>query len=144
MPLDVGAQNGQVELGLCLGGDGVKAVVANAPVPAEDLREALDGELPTDLLLVCHQQEWSWWRLCDGAWQRASDGDRLLEAVHGNRVGEALARRVVGTIARQNRSLLGYPQVRGLLSVLKRQFPRTYFYLFELLQNAVDEGAGGA
>ncbi|EOD33828.1 hypothetical protein EMIHUDRAFT_229110 [Emiliania huxleyi CCMP1516] len=33
------------------------------------------------------------------------------------------------------------PSVRGFLSILEKQFPRSDLYLFELLQNAVDDGA---
>ena len=33
------------------------------------------------------------------------------------------------------------PSIRGFLSILEKQFPRNDLYLFELLQNAVDDGA---
>ena len=33
------------------------------------------------------------------------------------------------------------PSVQGFLSVLEKQFPRSDLYVFELLQNAIDEGA---
>jgi hypothetical protein len=33
------------------------------------------------------------------------------------------------------------PSVRGFLSILEKTFPRNDLYLFELLQNAVDDGA---
>ena len=33
------------------------------------------------------------------------------------------------------------PSVKGFLSILEKQFPRADLYLFELLQNAVDDGA---
>lgn len=33
------------------------------------------------------------------------------------------------------------PVVSGFLSILQKQFPRNDLYLFELLQNAVDDGA---
>ncbi len=33
------------------------------------------------------------------------------------------------------------PAIRGFLSILEKQFPRNDLYLFELLQNAVDDGA---
>ena len=33
------------------------------------------------------------------------------------------------------------PAVRGFLSLLEKQFPSNSLYLFELLQNAVDDGA---
>lgn len=34
------------------------------------------------------------------------------------------------------------PAVRGFLSLLEKQFPSNSLYLFELLQNAVDDGGG--
>ena len=33
------------------------------------------------------------------------------------------------------------PSIRGFLSILEKQFPRNDLYLFELLQNSVDDGA---
>jgi hypothetical protein len=33
------------------------------------------------------------------------------------------------------------PSIKGFLSILEKQFPRNDLYLFELLQNAVDDGA---
>ena len=33
------------------------------------------------------------------------------------------------------------PSIRGFLGILEKQFPRNDLYLFELLQNAVDDGA---
>lgn len=33
------------------------------------------------------------------------------------------------------------PSIRGFLAILEKQFPRNDLYLFELLQNAVDDGA---
>jgi hypothetical protein len=33
------------------------------------------------------------------------------------------------------------PSIRGFLGILEKQFPRNDLYLFELLQNSVDDGA---
>lgn len=53
------------------------------------------------------------------------------------RVAEA----VVGSIAQYYGRQVLEPSIRGFLAILEKQFPRNDLYLFELLQNAVDDGA---
>ena len=52
-----------------------------------------------------------------------------------------LAQNVVEGIHRYYSMQILEPSVRGFLSILEKQFPRNDLYLFELLQNAVDDGA---
>ena len=56
-------------------------------------------------------------------------------------VGETMATRVVEGINRYYSRQILEPAIRGFLSILGRQFPRNDLYLYELLQNAVDDGA---
>lgn len=53
----------------------------------------------------------------------------------------AVAEAVVGSIARYYGRQVLEPSIRGFLAILEKQFPRNDLYLFELLQNAVDDGA---
>ena len=59
----------------------------------------------------------------------------------GLRLSVALARLVVRCIQRYYAHQVLEPSVRGFLGILEKQFPRNDLYLFELLQNAVDDGA---
>ena len=56
-------------------------------------------------------------------------------------LSEAGRRLVVASIESYYRQHVLEPSVAGFLSILDKQFARTDLYLFELLQNAVDEGA---
>jgi hypothetical protein len=49
--------------------------------------------------------------------------------------------RIVEAIERYYARQVLEPSIRGFLSILEKQFPRNDLYLFELLQNAVDDGA---
>jgi len=53
----------------------------------------------------------------------------------------AVAERMVAGINRYYSRQILEPAIRGFLSILGRQFPRNDLYLYELLQNAVDDGA---
>ena len=52
-----------------------------------------------------------------------------------------VAQRIVEGIHRYYARQVLEPSIRGFLSILEKQFPRNDLYLFELLQNAVDDGA---
>ena len=54
---------------------------------------------------------------------------------------EAGRRAIVSAIHGYYRQHVLEPSVAGFLSILEKQFARSDLYLFELLQNAVDEGA---
>ncbi|CAJ1356477.1 unnamed protein product [Effrenium voratum] len=57
------------------------------------------------------------------------------------RMSEAVAEVVVRTIQRYYAVQVLEPSTRGFLSILEKQFARSDLYLFEVLQNAVDDGA---
>lgn len=52
-----------------------------------------------------------------------------------------VAQAVVASISRYYGRQVLEPSIRGFLAILEKQFPRNDLYLFELLQNAVDDGA---
>ena len=56
-------------------------------------------------------------------------------------LSDAGRRMVVGAIHEYYLQHVLEPSVAGFLSILEKQFARSDLYLFELLQNAVDEGA---
>ena len=55
--------------------------------------------------------------------------------------GCLVPQRIVEGIHRYYARQVLEPSIRGFLSILEKQFPRNDLYLFELLQNAVDDGA---
>jgi hypothetical protein len=57
------------------------------------------------------------------------------------RMTSAVAKRIVNGIHSYYETQILEPSVRGFLFILEKQFPRNDLYLFELLQNAVDDGA---
>ena len=67
------------------------------------------------------------------AWQ-----ERLQRSVRRALAGRKF---VVGAIRAYYEQHAFEPSVKGFLSILEKQFPRADLYLFELLQNAVDDGA---
>ena len=133
------------EQGVCIIADsaGIAAVAVERPWPARELAAELglpEAEAPR-LQLVRERGDAMVWH---------ADGERCASAAaaraaHGARarppLSRAQARRVVkGIDAYYARAVLE-PAVRGFLSILEKQFPRSDLYLFELLQNAVDDGA---
>lgn len=52
-----------------------------------------------------------------------------------------VAEAIIGSISRYYGRQVLEPSIRGFLAILEKQFPRNDLYLFELLQNAVDDGA---
>ena len=60
---------------------------------------------------------------------------------HHPRVVTEIARAITDSIHMYYERQVLEPSIRGFLSILEKQFPRNDLYLFELLQNAVDDGA---
>eukprot|EP00929_Paragymnodinium_shiwhaense_P058034 TRINITY_DN29073_c0_g1_i1.p1 TRINITY_DN29073_c0_g1~~TRINITY_DN29073_c0_g1_i1.p1 ORF type:complete len:2453 (+),score=733.32 TRINITY_DN29073_c0_g1_i1:150-7508(+) len=57
------------------------------------------------------------------------------------KITEPIAEVAVRTIQRYYKVQVLEPSTRGFLSILEKQFARSDLYLFEILQNAVDDGA---
>ena len=72
--------------------------------------------------------------LCDAAAVQAELQRRVMPTESGRRL-------VVAAIENYYQQHVLEPSVAGFLSILEKQFARSDLYLFELLQNAVDEGA---
>ena len=67
---------------------------------------------------------------------------RAPKTIESNeRVTPAVACIITKAIHRYYERQVLEPSIRGFLSILEKQFPRNDLYLFELLQNAVDDGA---
>jgi len=136
---------GEPNVCLCIDAHGVAAIVFEAGrLPsAEALAEGSPAPQPWPALRLE--------RSADGKsarWQGA-DGAELDEAAA--RVAcapsaraplhEAGRRAIVSAIHNYYQQHVLEPSVAGFLSILEKQFARSDLYLFELLQNAVDEGA---
>ena len=125
----------------------LKAFVADRGVPPDDLRRILrqDGsDLCAPLLLVLDERGETWWAREGNGWgaiEAHSDVHARLDRIPEQTLTKGTARRILEAICERNRRLLNDDQVRGLFAPLKRQFARAEYYLFEMLQNAVDDGA---
>eukprot|EP00931_Biecheleriopsis_adriatica_P050360 TRINITY_DN2914_c0_g3_i1.p1 TRINITY_DN2914_c0_g3~~TRINITY_DN2914_c0_g3_i1.p1 ORF type:complete len:2335 (+),score=602.05 TRINITY_DN2914_c0_g3_i1:435-7007(+) len=81
---------------------------------------------------------WTW----QGQPLPAQTRDAVTQAAKQSvRMSEAVAEVVVRTIQRYYAVQVLEPSTRGFLSILEKQFARSDLYLFEVLQNAVDDGA---
>lgn len=65
--------------------------------------------------------------------------DEILGSVQPLNV--EICRSIISSIERYYAQQVLEPSIRGFLAILEKQFPRNDLYLFELLQNAVDDGS---
>jgi hypothetical protein len=139
-------------IALILGSGSVAAIVCDAPEPPAP--EQLCGllklppttALPSVLLRRCEEDDRPYWH----SLQQGSAAHRLsLEdacaSARGSalvEVGAAFAECMVDSIRSYYFRQVQEPSVKGFLSLLENAiFPRNDLYLFELLQNAVDDEA---
>lgn len=92
-------------------------------------------EIPEYILVADTQNKWYKKGRACGTPNKA---DLLSRTVSPNSV---IAKIIVEGIERYYGRQVLEPSIRGFLSILEKQFPRNDLYLFELLQNAVDDGA---
>jgi len=135
------------EFGLVLHGDGIAAIVGDVQ-PLDAIANSLrvpPEQLPRLLLSrkASVGDDAAWFSL-----DSASPARLSLEAVRRGledpfrpRIGKEIAQRIVEDINLYYSQQVREPATRGFLSILERQFPRNDLYLFELLQNSVDDGA---
>lgn len=85
----------------------------------------------------------SWWRVTSktGAKHRLSRAPKPEELAAHAVINSELAQKVVQSTHRYYKAQVLEPSVRGFLGILEKQFPRSDLYIWELLQNAVDDGA---
>ncbi len=116
----------------------------------ERIRAVVTDENPPDnsfikleLALVRNNDtpQWLWWS--GKGWLHLKEEDALKRLNSANVVlDKHLRRLIVETIAYDHaQQIKGSPILRKFIAGLERQFSRANLYLFELLQNAVDEGA---
>lgn len=137
------------ELGLVLHGKGVAAVVIggepqSVDIIARSLRVPPE-QLPRLLLSrkVSTEDDAAWFSLSSGTPSRIKLDAVSRDFINMARppVGKEMASKIVGDIFEYYTAQVREPATRGFLSILERQFPRNDLYLFELLQNSVDDGA---
>ena len=98
------------------------------------------GDVP-GLRLIRIRDELSWVGGGPSGGHTDRDRDRRERAHGGAAMSEHVARAVVNAVGGYYARAVCEPAVRGFLSILEKQFPRSDLYIFELLQNAVDDGA---
>ena len=153
------ASSDAVELAFLCDDDGIHAFCTSRLVTRQELLVLLEAALSIDdwtkvpewneeplLLLVrdsgSHQHNKMQWHHYAHMSQHAqlisgSDLSKHIRPVHN----EICAQLVTTSIRHYYSQQILEPSVRGFLSVLEKQFGRSDLYLFELLQNAVDDGA---
>ena len=125
---------------LIIDAEGIAAVACEGPGREPDACLVPGSEWP-QLQLVRQSDGTAQWL----SWQHGQPS-RPIGAAHVRSVARAVltdaARRcIVGAIHDYYMQTVLEPSVKGFLSILEKQFPRADLYLFELLQNAVDDGA---
>ena len=125
---------------LIIDAEGIAAVACEGPGREPDACLVPGAEWP-QLQLVRQSDGTAQWL----SWQHGQPS-RPIGAAHVRSVARAVltdaARRcIVGAIHDYYMQTVLEPSVKGFLSILEKQFPRADLYLFELLQNAVDDGA---
>ena len=125
---------------LIIDAEGIAAVACEGPGREPDACLVPGAEWP-QLQLVRQSDGTAQWL----SWQHGQPS-RPIGAAHVRGVARAVltdaARRcIVGAIHDYYMQTVLEPSVKGFLSILEKQFPRADLYLFELLQNAVDDGA---
>jgi hypothetical protein len=67
--------------------------------------------------------------------------ETIIRSVDAEALSRPIARAILESITRYYSRQVLEPSIRGFLGILEKQFPRNDLYLFELLQNSVDDGA---
>jgi hypothetical protein len=128
------------------------AIVVAEPMRPGSVRTALFGASGTDHRVTLPPLQLI--RTAQGSplWYTLEEGPRLLRSLDAVRsainaadqrtdTSSEFAKLVVDGIREYYRHQVLEPSVQGFLRILEKQFPRSDLYVFELLQNAIDEGA---
>ena len=128
---------------ICIDEHGIVACISEAddPLPAEFLAPGKPPEAWPSLRLKRAADGRARWTFDDGS--DIDDVGVLAASKAASRptLSEAGRQAIVAAIYGYYRQHVLEPSVVGFLSILEKQFARSDLYLFELLQNAVDEGA---
>ena len=129
---------------LCLVVDdrGLIALVLNNPLSIKEVTSLLElpdsSAVPSFALLISSDGKVRWVDFTVPSLPTIRT-PRTIEL--NERVTPAVACIITKAIHRYYERQVLEPSIRGFLSILEKQFPRNDLYLFELLQNAVDDGA---
>ena len=120
-------------------------VVLPEPVPPDQLRRILFGDaedesLPPLQLIRTNSAAPRWYSTAEPPRLLPSlDAVRTVAETARGGTSTRMARTIVTDIQKYYAQQVLEPSVRGFLGILEKQFPRSDLYVFELLQNAVDE-----
>jgi hypothetical protein len=126
---------------------GIVALACSLPAPASSALSAATGidlSMMPPLLLAMPEHgsgkhDWMRWdnSKCDYVQETVRDPPLPPPSI----CSRTQAKAVIQGIHRYYSRQVLEPSIRGFLSILEKTFPRNDLYLFELLQNAVDDGA---
>ena len=126
----------------------IKALVSNQAVSPALLRQEFhhsfkDEELPSLLVVTLSEERLEWKRLSSDGWVAIDEEDVInaLTTAKGQSPTMELAKRIILKIHAENQDAINSRLTQGFLSLLNRTFQRKDLYVFELLQNAIDENA---
>jgi hypothetical protein len=126
---------------------GIVALACSIPAPAASALAAATGidllSMPPLLLTMPVQDggKHVWMRWDESQHDYVQESDRYPPAPPVSLCSRTQAKAVIHGIHRYYSRQVLEPSIRGFLSILEKTFPRNDLYLFELLQNAVDDGA---
>lgn len=128
---------------LAVHNNGLLALVSCTPMQSsEDVAQYFTDtscvDLPRYVLVIPSSSDEAYWTEL-GSVARVKPSTR--EIIAAARHSDWTAKEIVNSIQRYYGRQALEPSIRGFLSILEKQFPRNDLYLFELLQNAVDDGA---
>ena len=128
---------------------GIVSLACSAPAPPASALAAATGidlSMLPPLLLTMSDREGGgpvcqWMRWSESHRDYVPENDRDAPVVPPSSCSRIQAKAVINGIHRYYSRQVLEPSIRGFLSILEKTFPRNDLYLFELLQNAVDDGA---
>lgn len=82
-----------------------------------------------------------YWYLDERRCSTSPRSEDILDLMRQQPLSISVAKVILESITRYYSRQVLEPSIRGFLGILEKQFPRNDLYLFELLQNAVDDGA---
>lgn len=126
---------------------GIVSLACSMPAPSASVLSGstgIDLSMMPPLLLAMPVQGGGghvWMRWDQSRRDYVQENERDAPVLSSSLCSRVQAKAVIQGIHRYYSRQVLEPSIRGFLSILEKTFPRNDLYLFELLQNAVDDGA---
>lgn len=123
---------------------GLVAFVMNHELTPQDLGELTQlpqAHWPRYSIVRSQSKSEFLWYFNGNQCQKIPSQEEILTSLHDQPLTRPVAKMILESITRYYARQVLEPSIRGFLGILEKQFPRNDLYLFELLQNSVDDGA---